>query len=100
MTSPTMTREEVLAVIENIRLLAKPHMVISDHEQYVRAYKAVTALYDENAELLEGCARICERMKCDDTDWDTSYWNQAMDRCAFAIRKQKQAEPPKENSNG
>jgi hypothetical protein len=34
----------------------------------------------------EACAKAVEAAESSDTDWDTSYWNQAVARCAHLVR--------------
>jgi hypothetical protein len=46
----------------------------------------VPAAEDVRAKALEDAAFICEAKQSTDTDWDTSFWNQAVQSCAHAIR--------------
>ncbi|MDE2202705.1 MAG: hypothetical protein KGJ38_08255 [Burkholderiaceae bacterium] len=55
-----------------------PLIVVRDK---VRAY----ALAAQEMER-ERCAKLCESRASQDADWDTSYWNAAVEGCAAAIR--------------
>ena len=39
----------------------------------------------------EACAKVCESMINNDADWDSHHWNQAVQRCEYAIRARGQA---------
>lgn len=38
----------------------------------------------------EACAKVCASMVSNDADWDSHHWNQAVQRCEFAIRARGQ----------
>lgn len=38
---------------------------------------------------LEKAAKVCDWKVTNETEWDTSYWNQAAESCAFSIRAMK-----------
>ena len=44
------------------------------------------ALAQAKAEEREACAKVCDALESNDADWDSHHWNQATQRCAFAIR--------------
>lgn len=60
MTAPSpaagMDVVRALQAFEGVRMLAKPHMLIADHERYVDAYMFVQRLAAEVAELRERIA--------------------------------------------
>ncbi len=50
--------------------------------------------YDRGVEAgREQCAAIARSLISNDTDWDTSYWNQACERIAMAIEMGAVVEP-------
>lgn len=44
---PNLSPAEVLAVMEDMRLLARPHMLTEDYEKYRRAYTAIERAFSE-----------------------------------------------------
>lgn len=34
----------------------------------------------------EACAKVCQSLENNDADWDSHHWNQAIQRCEYAIR--------------
>lgn len=58
-----------------------PHLPATPEQRLRMAWEAKS-----RAEAMEEAAKICDKMESADTGWDTSYWNQAVGRCAFAIR--------------
>jgi hypothetical protein len=35
----------------------------------------------------EACAKVCKSLESNDSDWDSHHWNQAVQRCEYAIRE-------------
>jgi hypothetical protein len=64
-----------------------------------RAFSDLSDLYPRlerfaafvRADEREACARVCASMVSNDADWDSHHWNQAVQRCEFAIRARGQA---------
>lgn len=42
----------------------------------------------------EACALACEALVANATDWDSSYWDQACNRCALEVRNRKAQQNP------
>lgn len=59
-----------------------PTMIWSELEiAWITEYAQAAVLAERAA-----CALACDALVSTETDWDTSYWNQAINRCAAAIR--------------
>ena len=54
----------------------------------VGAQAILTAVEKER----EACAKVCKSLENNDSDWDSHHWNQAVQRCEYAIRARAQAE--------
>ena len=48
----------------------------------VGAQAILTAVEKER----EACAKVCKSLENNDSDWDSHHWNQAVQRCEYAIR--------------
>ena len=62
----------------------------------LQVFKDGTAIAITLAKLVaakerDTCAKAVDAMISIDEDWDTSYWNQAINRCADAIRARGEA---------
>lgn len=56
----------------------------------VEGLRSLVRAYGEECARMERerCAKICDGMVNNATDWDSSFWDQCAARCAFAIRKE------------
>ncbi len=55
-------------------------------ESHLERFAALVAAAER-----EACAKVCASMVSNDADWDSHHWNQAVQRCEFAIRARGQA---------
>jgi hypothetical protein len=65
-----------------------------------KGYKVNNAALEAFAKLVdakatererEACAKVCKSLESNDADWDSHHWNQAVQRCEYAIRSRGEA---------
>jgi hypothetical protein len=64
--------------------VGRPYFDAEKMHAYATAYAQACVVAER-----EAAAKSCESMASSETDWDTSNWNQAVERCAAAIRARK-----------
>ena len=80
------------------RKLADCELIVTAVNAYRAALAATPAADAQDQEAIareqEACALACEALVANATDWDSSYWDQACNRCALEVRNRKAQQNP------
>ncbi len=101
-------KPELLAAVARLTKLARETRAIYGQETSAGGEPAYPSWTDDvfalvaapqaSADLMLAEARhAVAAVRSDDTDWDTSYWNRAVESCLFALDKVKSAAAPQDS---